>query len=91
MKIRGLIFIFLKINYLAQMKRGFKNLKNQSKNPNGSFLIFKKNGTRKFQRSLQNQELNNTNCDPYLQFQIKSENIDPPCYPRQKGRPKRYT
>jgi hypothetical protein len=40
------------------MKRCFKNLMNQSKNPNGgSFLIFRKTGTRKFQRSLQTKNL----------------------------------
>jgi hypothetical protein len=43
MKIRGLKKNYKIINYLAQIKRGFFNLKNQSKNPNGgSFLIFKK-------------------------------------------------
>jgi len=48
MKIRGLKFFYKKINYLAQMKRGFFNLKNQSKNPNGgSFLILKKNWNQK--------------------------------------------
>lgn len=74
------------------MKRGFKILKNQSNNPNrGSFLYLKKLEPESSRGPFKTKNLTKQVVTHIFKFQIKSENIDPPCYQRQKGRSKRFT